>query len=135
VHDLGSRRIGATLVYRTGAGTGRFESPWPTPPPLNMKQPVNLAPMQHVLSQSDGATVFDEEGTLVGLGVRLVPSRTAEETVAPTGGTRHTSARRFSSDEPESVVIVVSEDGPVTVFRRGEMLGRSAEDSSGIVSR
>lgn len=125
VHDLGSRRIGSLLVFRLGDATGSLESPRPTPPALNVGRPVSLAPLQHVLSQIDGATIFDASGTLVGLGVRLVPSRTAEETVPPFGGTRHTNARRFSFDEPKSIVITISEDGPVTVFRAGEMLGRS----------
>ncbi len=84
--------------------------------------------MQHVLSQTDGAALFDNEGTLTGLGVRLIPSRAAEEMVGPIGGTRHTNARRFSYDEPKSVIIAISEDGPVTVFRQGRMLGRSGED-------
>lgn len=128
VHDLGSRRIGSLLVYRAGPGSGRIETPYPTPPPLNVKGPASLAPLQHVLTQLDGAAIFDEEGSLVGLGVRLVPSRDAEESVGPVGGTRHTNARRFSFDEPDSVVIAVSEDGPVTVFRRGEVLGRSGAD-------
>ena len=125
VHDLGSRRIGSLLVYRAAEGNGTIESPYPTPPPLNVKTPASLAPLQHVLSQLDGAAVFDEHGSLVGLGVRLVPSRAAEDTVAPIGGTRHTNARLFSVDEPDSVIIAISEDGPVTVFRRGEVLGRS----------
>ncbi len=127
VHDLGSRRIGALLVYRMGEHSGSMETPWPTPPPIGIAAPVDLAPMQHVLSQMDGAAVFDNDGTLVGLGVRLVPSRAAEETVAPFGGTRHTNGRRFSFDEPATIVIAVSEDGPVTVFRGGEILGHSGE--------
>jgi DNA integrity scanning protein DisA with diadenylate cyclase activity len=45
--------------------------------------------------------------------------------VLPLGGTRHTSARRFSHDDPAAVVIVVSEDGPVTVLRGGDLIGRS----------
>lgn len=128
VHDLGSRRIGALLIYRMKPGVGQIESPWPTPPRLNVARPVDLAPLQHVLSQTDGAAIFDEAGTLVSLGVRLVPSRAAEEAVAPMGGTRHTNGRRFSLDEPGSAVIAVSEDGPVTVFRNGEVLGRSGTD-------
>jgi hypothetical protein len=39
---------------------------------------------------------------------------------------RHTSARRYSFDEPESTVIVVSEDGPVSVLRKGALLGSSS---------
>ncbi len=129
VHDLGSRRIGSLLVYQAvPAAPARFEVRRPVPPALSVAEPMDLAPLQHVLSQIDGATVFDEDGTLVHLGVRLVPSREAEETVAPVGGTRHTNARRHSFDEPNAVVIAVSEDGPVTVFRRGEVLGRSGND-------
>ena len=131
VHDLGSRRIGAILVHHLEPArpTG-FETRLPAPPPLDVRQPVNLAPLQHVLSQLDGATLFDEAGTLQALGVRLVPSREAEEMVPPIGGTRHTNGRRYSHDEPDAVVIVVSEDGPVTVFRRGRILGRTGDPDS-----
>jgi hypothetical protein len=128
VHDLGSRRIGAILVHHLKpADPARYENRLPAPPALDVRQPVNLAPLQHVLSQIDGATLFDDEGTLTALGVRLVPTRTAEEAVGAIGGTRHTNARRYSHDEPDAVVIAVSEDGPVTVFRNGRIIGRSEE--------
>ena len=51
----------------------------------------------------------------------------AEESVEALRGTRHTSARRYSYDDPTATVIVVSEDGPVSVLRNGEVLGRSAD--------
>jgi DNA integrity scanning protein DisA with diadenylate cyclase activity len=72
--------------------------------------------------------VFDQDGTLCQLGVRLVPSLDAEDRVDPLGGTRHTSARRYSYDDPSALVVVISEDGPVTVFREGKLLGRSPGD-------
>jgi hypothetical protein len=132
VHDLGSRRIGALLVYHlVEPDPARYELRLPTPPALNVQQPVNLAPLQHVLGQLDGATLFDRDGTLTALGVRLVPSRRSEEARSPIGGTRHTNARRYSFDEPEALVIAISEDGPVTVFRGGEILGRSADPEPG----
>jgi DNA integrity scanning protein DisA with diadenylate cyclase activity len=59
------------------------------------------------------------------LGVRVVPSTVAEEQVEPLGGTRHTSGRRYSYDDPTATVIAVSEDGPVSVLRNGTVLGRS----------
>jgi DNA integrity scanning protein DisA with diadenylate cyclase activity len=95
------------------------------PPPLEIRRAAHLAPLRHALGQVDGAAMFDADGVLRRLGVRLVPSRTAEDTVAAIGGTRHTSGRRYSRDDPHAIVIAVSEDGPVSVLRDGQVLGRS----------
>ncbi len=126
VYDLGSRRIGSLLVYRPADEPGpRVEERLPTPPPLRVGHAPHLAPLRHALAQVDGAAVFDVGGVLRRLGVRLVPSRTAEEVVEAFGGTRHTSGRRYSYDDPRATVIAVSEDGPVSVLRQGAVLGRS----------
>ncbi len=126
VHDLGSRGIGALLVYRAAPEPGpRVEERLPTPPRLRIRQPSHLAPLRHALAQVDGAAVFDAAGVLRRLGVRLVPSNAAEEVVDAYRGTRHTSGRRYSYDDPRATVIAVSEDGPVSVLRNGEVLGRS----------
>jgi DNA integrity scanning protein DisA with diadenylate cyclase activity len=72
--------------------------------------------------------VISESGVLTHLGVRIVPSLEAEVEVDPYRGTRHTTARRYSFDDPTAVVVVVSEDGPVTVWRSGRLMGRSEPD-------
>jgi len=41
------------------------------------------------------------------------------------GGTRHTSGRRYSYDDPGAIVVAVSGDGPVSVFQAGVVLGSS----------
>lgn len=129
VHDLGSRNIGSLLVFHpTGELGVAHERRLPTPPALRIDRPHDLAPLRHAMAHSDGATVFDHSGTLRLMGVRLLPSVEAERDVRPIGGTRHTSARRYSYDEPTAIVIAVSEDGPVTVFRAGDLLGRSVPD-------
>jgi hypothetical protein len=126
VHDLGSRGIGSLLVYRPDDGEGPpVEERLPTPPPLRIREASHLAPLRHALVQVDGATIFDVDGVLRRLGVRLVPSVEAETTVDPLGGTRHTAGRRYSYDDPLATVIVVSDDGPVSVVRNGDVLGRS----------
>jgi Probable sensor domain DACNK/DisA bacterial checkpoint controller nucleotide-binding len=126
VHDLGSMGIGSLLIYRPDAAPGpAVEELLPTPPPLQIRQPFHLGPLRHALSQVDGAAVFDAAGMLRQLGVRLVPSRDAEQSVSAYLGTRHTSGRRYSHDDPLATVIAVSEDGPVTAFRNGAVLGRS----------
>jgi DNA integrity scanning protein DisA with diadenylate cyclase activity len=126
VHDLGSMGIGSLLVYRPYPEDGpQVEERLPTPPPLRIRQAAHLAPLRHALAQVDGAAIFDAQGVLRRLGVRLVPSSAAEETVEALGGTRHTSGRRYSHDDPLATVIVVSEDGPVSVLHNGGVLGRS----------
>jgi hypothetical protein len=129
VHDLGSMRIGALLIYRPGDVPGPpVETRLPPPPPLRIRVAAHLAPLRHALAQTDGAAVFDEGGTLVQLGVRLVPSGAAEQNVDAHRGTRHTSGRRYSHDDPHATVVAVSDDGPVSVFRAGEILAHSHAD-------
>lgn len=126
VHDLGSMGIGSLLIYRPDAEPGpRVEERLPTPPPLRIRRASHLAPLRHALAQVDGAAIFDADGVLRRLGVRLVPSKAAEGNVEALGGTRHTSGRRYSYDDPRATVIAVSEDGPVSVLRKGKVLGRS----------
>lgn len=126
VHDLGAWGIGALLVYRPDDDPGpTVEERLPLPPFLEILRPMALAPLRHALAQVDGAAVFDAGGTLRQLGVRLVPSTDAEELVEGYRGMRHTAARRYSFDDPLATVIVVSEDGPVTVLRNGGLLGAS----------
>jgi DNA integrity scanning protein DisA with diadenylate cyclase activity len=128
VHDLGSWGIGSLLVYRPSPEPGpAVEERLPTPPPLQIRTASHLAPLRHALAQVDGAAVFDADGVLRQLGVRLVPSATAEDEVEAFGGTRHTSGRRYSFDDPSATVIAVSADGPVTVLRNGAVLGRSPD--------
>jgi DNA integrity scanning protein DisA with diadenylate cyclase activity len=132
VHDVAARRIGSTFVIAPGGRLlGTAERRYGTPPEFSIERPTDLAPLYHVLGQIDGAAVFDELGTLRHLGVRLVPSAAAEAGVEAFRGTRHTSALRYSYDDPTSVLVVVSEDGPVSVLRAGMRLGQSttwAED-------
>jgi DNA integrity scanning protein DisA with diadenylate cyclase activity len=126
VHDLGSLGIGSLLIYRPDAEPGPpVEERLPTPPALRIRTAAHLAPLRHALAQVDGAAIFDAQGSLRKLGVRLIPSAAAETTVEAFGGTRHTSGRRYSHDDPLATVIAVSEDGPVSVLRDGAVLGRS----------
>jgi hypothetical protein len=131
VHDLGARGIGAILVYDADEDApSTLEARLPPPPPLDVRRPSDLAPLRHALAQIDGAAVIDSDGIVRELGVRLVPTAEAESVVDGLRGMRHTSGRRYSFDDPAATVIVVSEDGPVTVMRKGRVLGRSQTPSS-----
>ncbi len=123
VHWLGAGRVGATLVLAL-AGDPRAL------PHLELASAVSVAPLhvtrrEHfpallsVLGQMDRAALVAADGGISTLGAGLQWSERSSVLVAPTNGTRHTSARRFSFDEPSSLVIVVSEDGPTTVYSDG----------------
>jgi DNA integrity scanning protein DisA with diadenylate cyclase activity len=128
VHDLGAAGIGSLLVYRTSDTLGPVVEERLAPPPeLQINEPLHLAPLRHALAQTDGAAIFDVDGKLRHLGVRLIPTRQAEAAIDPLGGTRHTSARRYSFDDPEAVVIAVSEAGPVSVLQAGTVLATSRQ--------
>lgn len=126
VHDLASAGIGAVLITRPDAEPGpAFQERLAVPPELKIGTPMHLAPLRHALAFVDGAAIFDQGGTLRHLGVILYPSTESHRNVPVLGGTRHTSAARYSYDDPFAIVVVVSEDGPVTVLRDGEVRASS----------
>lgn len=126
IHDVAARGIGAIFIIRPdGTALPSAERRFGTPPPFEITRAADLAPLHHILGQIDGAVVFDEAGVLRELGIRLVPSTEAEDAVDAFRGTRHTSALRYSFDDPAATVIVVSEDGPVSLLQGGRRLGLS----------
>lgn len=136
VHKLGGRRIGATLIWRPTSHAvplHRHEPLIHNSPPLRLGNIGEEAALAHALAQTDGAAVFDGTATLTALAIRLAPSTVAEQTISPIGGMRHTSALRYSHDDPHSIVIVVSEAGPVTLMHAGRAITRAnpAEESIG----
>lgn len=123
VHELAARRIGATLIWRPtdqSVPRHRHEPLVHNAPALRLDRTGEAAALAQALSQTDGAALFDRETALVGLGIRLAPSRDATRTVGALRGMRHTSARRYSHDDPDAIVVVVSESGTVTIMYCGQ---------------
>jgi hypothetical protein len=127
VHWLSAAGVGATLVWWLD-DDGVDDGSGPTGLDRSTAHPacsLSVADRRHhpallsLLSQMDRAAVVRRDGELIEVGVGLVASAEALERIAPAGGTRHSSARRYAYDQPRSVVFVVSSDGPVTVFSDG----------------
>ncbi len=80
-------------------------------------------PLVHLMGQMDGATTISPTGDVLHIGAffRSVGMELTGAELAQHYGTRHRSAAEFSK-EIEGIAIVVSSDGPVTVFRKGEPL-------------
>jgi len=125
-HWLAAGRVGATIVWCIDGdpaalpGVG-MQAAVPIPP-LELHHRSHFAALLNALSQYDRAALVDASGTVERVGVHLRSTDRSRRKLAPYRGTRHTSAMRFSWDEPSSIVFVVSSNGTLSVFREGERL-------------
>lgn len=123
-HWLSPAYVGATIVwYLTEPAATQHANidlaASEAAPALNLAERAHYPALLSVLRQKDGALTVGPDGMVSRLGGILRASDHAADVVPVLWGTRHTSARRFSFDEPSSLVFVVSEDGPVSVFSDG----------------
>jgi DNA integrity scanning protein DisA with diadenylate cyclase activity len=127
VHWLSPGRVGATLVVPVTHGDSGLDLDHAiATPDLSVTARHHYPALLAALMQTDLATVVDAAGRPHHIGVGLHWSAEAEQAVEVNGGMRHRSAARYTYDHPEAVAIVVSEDGPVTVFRHGKPLSQCA---------
>jgi DNA integrity scanning protein DisA with diadenylate cyclase activity len=123
LHGLSPRRIGATIVLTLWGefpnDIGLSDEGTPPAVELDAADPDDQRPLATVLASVDGACLLDVNGRVVRLEAKLGNSPESVRVVPEHGGTRHTSARRFSYDHSNVLVFVVSADGPVTLFSDG----------------
>lgn len=123
VHWLSPARIGATVLYdfdpRHDDGPSLDLDAAIDAPRLSVLTRHHYPALFAALSQTDLATLVGPDGTVTRLGVGLRSSIESEQAVAQDRGMRHRSAARYTWDHHHTVAFVVSEDGPVTVFRLG----------------
>jgi hypothetical protein len=129
LHRLSARHIGATLVWLldgTWVASHRYlaDQGWSPEAALRLDEPGQLEALATLLAAVDGACLLEPDGTVARVKAKLGSSDTAVQLIAPEPGTRHTSAKRFSFDEPRAIAIVVSQDGPVTIYSDGRELLR-----------
>jgi long-chain acyl-CoA synthetase len=72
-------------------------------------------------AKQDGATVIDVQGQFRGCMVLLRPRANTQAEIGPGKGARHSSAAKMSA-EAQCLAITVSQDGPVTVYDRGQRI-------------
>ena len=123
VHWLSPSRIGATFLLDLDPvphdDHGLDMSAALESPHLSVMQRHHYPPLFAVLGQTDLATLVAADGAIGALGVGLRSSVESESAVQMNQGMRHRSAARYTYDHHHTVAFVVSEDGPVTLFRRG----------------
>jgi hypothetical protein len=126
MHWLGAARVGGALVWHPGGDphdlTNLGFAASVSIPELDLTRRTHFAPLLNALAQYDRAALVDPRGRVSTVGVHLRSSERTRRTVAPHHGTRHTSALRFSSDEPSAAVFVVSSGGALSIFWQGRRL-------------
>ena len=122
---LSSRNVGTTLVWRV-EGTAKQTLKGLSKQGLDVRDleltlvdESSYPVIEHLLNHKDGAAIIDPSGTVEHLGAHLMYGDDATKRIPAENGTRHTSAKRFSYDHSETVVFVVSQDGPVSVYSDG----------------
>jgi DisA bacterial checkpoint controller nucleotide-binding len=132
LHWLSPGRVGATLVVhrRDDSKDGLDLEHSIIAPPLTVTARHHYPALFAALSQSDLAAIMDTSGRVKRVGVGLRWSRAAENALDDSRGMRHRSAARYTFDRPEAVAVVVSEDGPVTVFHQGRALSECAASAA-----
>ena len=98
-----------------------------TPRTLSITNRQHFPALFASLQQHDLATLVTADGSVMYLGVGLRSSAEAERAVDSDRGMRHRSAQRFSYDHPSTTIAVVSDNGPVTIFRQGRAIGLAGE--------
>jgi hypothetical protein len=124
VHLLSDRNVGATLVWlldqRETVPTALASREGSAPPAeLSVARTEHLEAIAGLLDGVDGACLIAADGRVLRVGAHLAATDEARRFVPAEDGTRHTSARRFSFDEPYALVFVVSVEGRVTVYSDG----------------
>ena len=124
VHWLSPARVGATIVvHEQGFEWASMDVATKFHGPSCRSPTASTSPPCASLQQHDLATLVSGDGGVMYLGVGLRSSTEAEAAVDSDRGMRHRSAQRFSYDHPSTTIAVVSDNGPVTIFRKGRAIG------------
>jgi hypothetical protein len=125
-HWLAAGRVGATLVWRTDGDPHELDrlglQASVAIPQLDLRRRSHFAALLNALSQYDRAALVDDSGQVRTVGVHLRSSEASRRDIPPYRGTRHTSALRFSAECDTTLTFVVSSNGSLSVFFRGERL-------------
>lgn len=97
-------------------------------PPINLRHPRELA-LAAGLAKVDGALLLRADLHLHGFACLLDGHRVANEDRSR--GARYNSALRFTAQHPDTLVVVVSADRPVSIFRHGREITNRFEAQPG----
>lgn len=95
---------------------------------LNIDNQADIIVLENIATTNDGAIIISFDGKIIGFNAHLHHTENSKDIIPSESGTRHTSARRFSYDNPNCLALVVSSDGPVTIFSDGAIIHKMEEE-------
>ena len=123
---LSERRIGATFVITPEEKPVYCQS-------LDNECSFQITPLQSITGDQlanfahlDGALVISTKGDLLKIGQRLDAPTVGCFFQESGRGTRHNSASKYSK-ATNAAVFVISEDGPISLYHKGLLIGRCFE--------
>jgi long-chain acyl-CoA synthetase len=119
--QMSEENLGATIIWgETEAILERADPPATQPYALLMSDDLAHLSDQALINfaRQEGATLIDRQGRFRGCMVLLRPEADTKADIGPGKGARHSSAAKTSA-EAGCLAIVVSRDGPITVYDRG----------------
>jgi DisA bacterial checkpoint controller nucleotide-binding len=125
---LSPRGIGTTLVWFLRTPLTSSLAPWRAtrldfrPLGMNILKRRSHAELVHMGRHLDGAFAVSPDGLVLAGGAHLTVSSATEGLLGTYRGTRHTSARWYSYEHPETLVFTVSQDGGVSIFSDGSLI-------------
>jgi hypothetical protein len=93
---------------------------------------IDQIPKSQIMSFAglDGAVILNTKSELMNIGQKLEPPITVKVIKEAGRGTRHDSAKAYSK-AVDSVIFVVSKDGPISIYYNGNLFGRCFEELFG----
>jgi hypothetical protein len=86
---------------------------------LKLRTVNGFEPLDYLkLIEGDGAVIISSEGKTLAINAKLAPAPDTQVSEIVSAGTRHLSAQKITK-ESATVAVVVSDDGPVTIFFQG----------------
>ena len=96
------------------------------------KRPLSKVPDDQLINFAniDGAIVLSTNGELLKIGQKLDAPDVGPFYVESGRGTKHNSASKYSK-ATKSAVFVISEDGAISLYYKGEIIGQCFEELFG----
>ena len=133
IHTLGAEKgVGGTIILLHqeddigDRGILNTRNTIKLPPDLKVDVRAHQNLLVTLMKRTDGAVLIDPDGRVKTARNWLVTPSDAMPAAESEGGTRHLTAKMFSH-LIKGLVFVISSDGPVTLYDRGEKIFRTCE--------